>query len=167
MKQHSPRIAFLTMLAFSFARTATAEVMPLQNISMDFALNPATGVLAAVEMDKNQVTFYPKALTGQAVETSSETVPRGPVAILYKKYGDAAYFIVLSHVDRKLTLIDAKGLTTTKEILLSTESVGTLQVSNASDDPYIYIPQKNESPTQDTSEAMVVDLRVQKDLGGV
>jgi hypothetical protein len=132
----------LTLAVVAFARPAVADEgfqFTLSKPAFDFALNPDTGGLAVVLPKTNEVVLYPRfvATSGKG-EPVVARVGKAPVAIAYKKFADKAYFAVVSHDDRELTLLDAVTLKSAKTFALDVPWPSRVLVSANSADPAVY-----------------------------
>jgi hypothetical protein len=149
-------------LAVLAAQGAGISGVALENPSRDFAIDPETGVVAAVESEKDTVRFYPEATNGSVKDSSAVAVGKGPVGIIFKKFEDKRYFVVLCHGAKSAVLIDGATLKVTGEIKLSGADPRKIIASSNAEDPYVYIATMGEG--SDPYGTRAIDFRVMKDL---
>jgi hypothetical protein len=156
----------LILAATLFARPVGADEgfqTALPKPAFDFALNPDTGGLAVVVPKENEVVLYPRfVVTGGKGEPVVTRVGKMPVAIAYKKFGDRAYFAVVSHDDRELTLLDAVTLKPAKTFALTVPWPSIVLVSANPADPAVYYAGHNKEKSGVLGR---VNLETMKDEG--
>jgi hypothetical protein len=112
----------------------------LRGKASDFAFNPASGALLAVEPDAGVVTLYPRAyLEGASPEVIGPVkVGQYPASIVCKRYRDKTYFVVGCMGESTLSVLDARTLAVVKVIKLGRQDSSSLCTADDPADPYIY-----------------------------
>ncbi len=123
--------------------TSAAEEVTTVDLAgkfVDFALNPETGDLAAIDPKANTVTLFREAfLTGKdAAKPLSLKVGNLPFAIAYKKYKTRGTFAIVCTSDSNMYLVDAKEMTLLRKIPLGSSDARYVAASRDAADPYVY-----------------------------
>ncbi len=150
-------ITFLFVLLVLCAVPAFAEeVVTLSSNNLQFALDPDSGMIAAIDNKAAKVSFYDKDIA----LLSSESVGKGPVKVAFKKFGEKSYFIVLSRDEPTMIIFDAKTQKKLKTIQLNLIRPCMLAVSSNPADPLVYY-------STEKYIASVVDLRTMLEKTGI
>jgi hypothetical protein len=130
------------------SRAAGKEVseVSLPYTYLDFACNPETGDLAAINPTTSTVTLFKESMLSGGEELNGTPVKVGnvPFAIAYKKYQNRGTFVVVCQNDSNFYLLDAKDLTLLRKIPLASSGVQCVAVSRDSNDPYVYYCYRRE-----------------------
>jgi hypothetical protein len=121
-----------------FAADPGYKTIAIKANSCAWAIDPASGSVAALTSDENAVTLYPKAFFDGTVAGPENPVKTAakPQFLVFKKYKDKGYFIV-SNDNGTVTVYGSKALEQVKDIKLPSPAV-TLTTSVNADDPYVY-----------------------------
>lgn len=136
------RVGCCVALVMWVAPLAAQEIKAhkLSSLAIDFALDPETGNVAAVDPLASSVELYSAAFFDGDTKAKAAPIKVGhvPSTIVYKKFKQRGVFVVGCFDDSHLYLIDAARFTLLRKISL--EQTGVRHVSCASDpaDPYVY-----------------------------
>lgn len=148
----------LSSLAF-----AEIEKITLPGDYADFALDPKTGDVIAVDAEKARVLRFRQAdLKGDTLKAGGEVkVGPNPVSVSFKEFGDLRVFAVGCLSDANMYLIKASDFTLLKKIPLDENGVKKVTGSINPEDPFVYY----NYGTGHDAVAGVVSLREMKNLG--
>ena len=154
--------ALMIVMIFGSPVGAETLTVTLEHPAYQIAVDPQTSVLAAVDPDDSLVVFYPNLLKGHPLKgvTQLET-PKSPIGIVYKKFGDLAYFVAVCHDQNRAMFISPTTSKSVTEVPLSIAEPSSVFCSDNAADPYVYYC----GGRGHESRAGVIDLRVMKDVG--
>jgi S1-C subfamily serine protease len=143
--------------------TSNGQVVMLSNTMADFALNPRTGDVAAVDPMANRAYLFREGLLADANADAAPELRLGetPVSIAYKRFGDVEVFAAVCTQDSHMYIIDANEFTRIKKIPLASAGISSVTGSSNPEDPFVYY---NYGSGHD-SAAGAVDLRKMVDCG--
>lgn len=144
---------------------AETKQVPLPASYADFAINPDTGDLAAVDSSANSITLFRRAyLKGdKKAVVGPVIVGKSAVSICFKRFADKSYFAVVCEMEPNLYLLDAAQLTLTKKIALAHKHHSHVTCSQNSQDPFVYY----SFGRGDGAAVGAVNLRAMSDQGQV
>jgi hypothetical protein len=141
-------LAFLTCVQLTGRVLADVKSFDLPADFADFALNPETGTVAAVDPDKNEIVFFrnvASAAPGQLMPSASAKTGKTPVSVTFKQFGETAVFAVVCSEDQSLFLFraggvaeDAEDFTLLKKVSLGVDGVSLVFGSRNPSDPFLY-----------------------------
>ncbi len=150
-----------------FADSAWAEVktVSLPGDYADFAMNPKTGDIVALDAEKGQAVLFTNAVWQQQEVKPAKSLRTGstPVSVFFKEYLDKQIYAVVCSQDTHMYLINAADFTLIAKVELSQGGVSHVTGSRNKKDPFIYY---NYGSGHD-SAAGVVSLRDNKNKGRV
>lgn len=137
-----PCIAAVSLAAlFSVSDPVNAEVklVKLPAAYANFALNPETGDVAALDPNANTVTLFRRAfLTGDTkAVVAPQAVGKTPSSVAFKRFADKSFFAVVCTQDSHIYLFDS-GLKLLKKIPHSGTGASHIACSQNPLDPYLY-----------------------------
>ena len=117
-----------------------APTITLKDPCCDFALNPLTGAVAAIDPNANTFVIVPRTcLDGKDKKVIGPLrVGAYPQSIVYKAYRGKAYFIVACAKDNALYVMDAATGREVAKIPTKHDGVCKVVASGNDADPYIY-----------------------------
>lgn len=128
------------------------------------AINPTTGVLAAVDPAENVVRFYPKLSTEGDVRPTDRPVGALPCSVVFKGYKEKSYFFVLCSADRSVHVFDGATLESIKILTLPPGTPVQIAAARGSDSPFVFY----RTGRRDTPNVVgVIHLDGMKDLGEI
>lgn len=168
----SSLLVLLSAAAASTASNLYAEVnsVPLSNSYSRFAVQPETGVVAAVHEREKEVHFFRladlKAGSGRPISTMP--FPDKPSHLIYKNYGQRRLFAIACESGAALHLVDAtrnEEFSVLASIPLKANRCLHLSTSLNTKDPFIYCTSK-DSREPSTELISVKDFMSHGDLPG-
>jgi hypothetical protein len=146
-------------------QTVDCLVRSLDTPAFDFAFNPHTGELAAVETEFARLRVYPpEYLSGSpATRPRSATVGARPVSVVLKRWGDRSYYLVACETGSELFVIDAATLEEVHRTVLPARDLTQLWTSAARDDPNVYY----SFQLQGTTGTRLISAETWEDAGTV
>jgi hypothetical protein len=138
------------------------DILQLPSVMADFAINPTTGDIAAVDPTAHRARLF-RASEGFKSESDADNVRLGdtPIAIAYKRFGDQDFFAAVCTQDSHMYVIDAENFSLVKKIPLASAGVSSVTGSLNPEDPFVYY----NYGSGHGSSAGVVDLRKMVDRG--
>lgn len=112
--------------------------MKLPSSMASFAINPTNGDLAGVDPLGNEAVLFRGPNYESKDPAPKVSVGITPIAIQYKKFGDAEYYVVVCTQDSNMYVIDAKEFTLVKKIPLTGQGISEVSVSKNTKDPFVY-----------------------------
>lgn len=140
--------------------TDNIEIIRLPSLMADFAINPTTGDIAAVDPTAHRARLF-RALEGFNGDGEDVRLGDTPVSITYKRFGEQEMYAAVCTQDSHLYLIDADKFVLLKKIPLASAGVSNVTCSSNPEDPFIYY----NFGSGHGSSAGVVDLRQMVDRG--
>ena len=132
----------IVCLAAGSTLTARAETraIALPSQYANYALNPATGDVVAVDADKGRAFLFRQAsLSGKEAKPSAELrVGSKPVSVFYKEFGETKVYAVVCLADAHMYLINSGDFTLLKKVSLDESSVTQVTGSTNPEDPFLY-----------------------------
>lgn len=148
--------------------TAHAEVrlLELSTSYSDFALNPKTGEVAAIDSEQGTVTLFRSAFFDGDKTATSAPVQTGisPSCICYKEFGAQAYFCVACAKDSNMYLLNPADLKLISKISLAGVGIIHLGCSTHPEDPFVYYVGGTD---YQRIQGCAVNLRTMTDVGQV
>lgn len=130
-----------------------AFVIELPQSMRAFAINHQTGDIACVSASEN-TAFLIKNGDLQSAKLSKPPVTAPvcdlPSSIVYKQYEDRGFYIIGSHLDSEIHVLDAGDFSTVEKLTLSHSGTRTLAASREPSDPFVYF----DSPDRSTINAL-------------
>lgn len=136
-------IAVLSLVVIaSCCRTSSAAVTELKfaDTASEYALDPESGNIAAVDPTNNKVSLYGPNFTDGATAKpiASLVVGNRPGSIVFKQAGKVRLFAVGCLSENNIYLFDAATLKQTAKIPITGSDVTSVAASLNPDDPYVY-----------------------------
>jgi hypothetical protein len=146
-------------------QTIDCRVRSLAAPAFDFAFNPHTGELAAIETEFARLRVYPPGyLAGSnPARPRSATVGTRPVSVVCKQWGDRSYYLVACETGSELVVVDAATLEEVHRTNLPARDLTQLWTSRNADDPNVYY----SFQLQGTAGARVINAETWEDAGTV
>jgi hypothetical protein len=121
-------------------KSIECEVRALDGAAYEFAFNPRTGDLAAIDPTDALLRVYASdALKGPGKTKFKEfRVPNQPVGIVFKRYRDADYCIVASVSESEYRVFDARSWKEVRKGRLPERDLTGLWTSTNPEDPWVY-----------------------------
>jgi hypothetical protein len=144
---------------------AEPQLQELPAAFADFAINPSTGDVAAVDAQQNSATLLLKKYFDGDKSAIVGPVKFGnaPCSVTFKRFGEKSYFAVVCLRDSNLYLLDAESFKPAKKIGLLASGVTLATCSQNPADPFVYY-----SCREDRDPLIAaVDLRTMADCGVV
>lgn len=133
----------------------------LPGAALGLAVSEATGVVAVTFPTEGVVRGYPRLVSDGTLEGAVEYHVAGPVGLVHKRVGDKGYFLVLSHEDRTVHVLDEGKLQAVGKIALSGERPVSLAAASRADVPWAYYVWGDMS----NGKIARIDLKAMKDEG--
>lgn len=135
-------LAFL-LLALGTAATARSQkplVVDLPSKFVDFAFNPETGEIAAVDPTASTVHLFRESLVSGKDQAATSPLKVGnlPISICFKRFKSRSVYAIVCLRDAHLYLVDAAEFTMLRKIPLGNSGVSMVASSLNPADPYIY-----------------------------
>lgn len=158
-------LGVLLLLMATGTVTAAPNRVELPQAFADFAFNPESGDLAAVDAEAGTATLFRSAYFSgdKTALVGPVRVGATPCSIVLKRYRDKTYFAVVCTQDSHLYLFDAGIFTLVKKIAIASAGVSLVSSSTNPEDPFLYY---NFASDYD-SFAAAVDVRTMVDRGSV
>lgn len=129
---------YVTAIADPTAAVEKLVVSKLPASYADFAVDPESGVIAAVDVKQNQVAFFgPKISIGMR-PTTTLTLGNRPASVVFKQTAKERLFVVACLGEDQLYLVDATTLKQIAKIPVAASDISGLAVSQAPDDAVVY-----------------------------
>lgn len=153
-------------LAWLASRSALAEVtsLTLPEKYADFAINPATGDIAAVSAENNSAEFFAgsQLAKGKTEPAAKVRVGATPCSVFFKQFGEKSVFAVVCSQDSHMYLINAQApFDLIAKVSLSQSGVSLVTGSINPEDPFVYYCYGSGHG----SSTGVVSLRTNQDRG--
>src|SRR4051812_9279313 len=102
-------VVLAAMLVVPKSANAEVRLIKLPSAYANFALNPETGDVAALDSSANTVSLFRRAfLTGDAkAVVAPQGVGKTPCSIVFKRFGEKSYYAVVCTQDSHVYLFDA------------------------------------------------------------
>ncbi|MEM9416037.1 MAG: hypothetical protein AAGA29_11265 [Planctomycetota bacterium] len=143
-----PRIPFVTawflaalmLLAAGLAQAQEPTQVVFSAAYADFALDPATGDVVAVDADRNTVVLHRRADLERGVVEPAESLRVGqtPVSVFYKVFEDTRVFAVVCSQESRMYLIDADTFEELERLDIGQIGASLVTGSQNPDDPFLY-----------------------------
>lgn len=119
---------------------AETKTVNLPQAQADFALDPDTGAIAAVDAEASTATLFRKAyFTGDAKALAGPVrVGATPCSIAWKRFGKKTYFAVVCTQDSHMYVLDAETFELVKKVVLASAGVSSVTCSTNPEDPFLY-----------------------------
>jgi hypothetical protein len=139
-RRHSSRAKSPASAPRSDAAPASTPPLDMPEDYSDYALNPETGDILALSVDKGEaVLFRGKDLDARKIEPAAKVrVGSTPCVAFFKRYHDLRVFAVICSQDAHMYVINAAEGTLLKKIDLSQSGVSNVTGSINPDDPFVY-----------------------------
>ena len=130
----------MTMQVSGQSAPVGSRTVTLNDTCSDFAIDPSTGAVAAIDSSGNTLTIYPRSyLDGKDNKVLGPTkVGASPASVVFKSYKDKSYFVVACRRDQTLWVVDSATAQEVKAIKAELDSpylaIASLDVA----DPYVY-----------------------------
>lgn len=145
------RLPLIIMLLIAMCQQpsvmAETQSVTLASGYADFALNPETGTIAAVDASRNEAVFYrlESQSGGMAKPDTTARVGSTPCSVFYKRFGEKRVFAVVCTQDSHLYLFQADGSKKSvedfqllKKISLDVTGLSSVFGSINPEDPFVY-----------------------------
>ena len=132
--------AFLWMATVCRDTRADVTEIDFPTAAAEYAIDPSTGNIAAVDPKDNKVVLYgPKFAKGEKPKPiASHVVGNGPGSIVFKQAGTTRLFAVGCLAESNVYLFDADTLKQLAKIPVTGSDVTSVAASLNADDPYVY-----------------------------
>lgn len=139
---------------------AEAKAVGLASTFADFALNPETGQVAAIDAERGTAALF-TLKDSKAEQVATATVGATPVSICFKRFGSKSYFAVVCSQESNFTLLNAADLTRAAKIPTSGAGTSLVFCSLNPEDPFVYYTYGSGHD----SRCGVIDVRNMSDAG--
>jgi hypothetical protein len=112
------------------------QVVSLPDAMADFAMNPSTGEIAAVDPMANSAILLRDVTDPQ--DAPRVNVGTTPISIEYKRFGDKEVFALVCTQDSHMYILDTKEFKLLKKIPIKSAGVSSVTASQNPEDPFVY-----------------------------
>lgn len=125
---------------FCPAASAAVTEVTFAEWASEYAVDPQTGNIAAVDPANNEVSLYGSDLKSGAAPKPIASVVAGnrPTSVVFKQAGATRLFAVACLAESNIYLFDAATLKQLAKIPVAASDVSSLAASVNPDDPYVY-----------------------------